>query len=355
MSRTVVILALGLATMAILNAGQIQIGGVNGLTSGYVCGATALSVCQAPNGKLNAPPPIGNTAFTRTSGYSEQNYNTVLFAGASASGSPVPLPYATYSETAAHQGTISDTSNGVSFSMINDSVTGGFSNNVWVGAAAQGGNPTIEIPIGIFGVTDVWTMMNSLAATPDTRNAWIAFDFNPTDATATTNLTTVIVRLNGTHNNTTAFGQIRNAVDCAPMPACYNGANGPTSPSDLPFDTARLENATLTSGPAVSQSAKGTVNVLTNQLYSHAYDTSNGFGTSGTAVLDDQGFIFSGTTLATSLSSYLVDIRILNATTSQTASLGLSAITVDTVPEPSTVLLILTGLSTFGFYRLRRQ
>jgi hypothetical protein len=82
-------------------------------------------------------------------------------------------------------------------------------------------------------------------------------------------------------------------------------------------------------------------------------------------VLDDQGFIFNGIALTGALAgynnvdSYLVSIQIqesAKAGTPGSDDVALSAITLDTAtPEPSTVLMLLTGLGAIGFFGLRRR
>jgi hypothetical protein len=97
--------------------------------------------------------------------------------------------------------------------------------------------------------------------------------------------------------------------------------------------------------------------VLTNNLYSFGYTAATGVysGTSGNVVLDDQGFIFSGSLLNTAVSSYLVSVKIQDANTGSSTGIGLSAITVDAVPEPGTILTLLSGLGAVGLAGLRRR
>lgn len=327
MFRIVTVLILAVAATA--SADEFQIGGTSGLTSSYI-----LTGC---------PGCIAGSA----GGFSETNYETVLFSGA-VNGASTPTPFAGYNTFAPtpEKSILQDSTAGVTFSMIADGLSSSVSNNAWIASsaanpvAANSSNvPTITIPIGIFGVTDVWTMLNSqLGLAYTNRDATIYFDFGST-ANATTNLTTVKVKL----LNTPASGsapeptQIRNAVDCA-SPSCNQYAN---TPGDL-----------VTRGSATSPYVPDGVSIVTHTIYTSPYTNASGpyAGTTGNIVLDDQGFFFGDTFLE----SYLVDIRVAEtAITAGTSSLALSAITVETVPEPSTIFMMLTGLGAMVFAGFR--
>jgi hypothetical protein len=106
------------------------------------------------------------------------------------------------------------------------------------------------------------------------------------------------------------------------------------------------------------------VQVVTNPLYSFAYNgisasAMNYQGTTGNVQLDDLGFLFG----SAYENLYLVSIGVQenfasgapsapSATSSDTV---LSAITVDTAPEPSTWMLLLGGITAIGLGRLRRR
>ncbi len=149
MVRYTGILILGLTAIARLNAGQIAIGsglnGVNGLTSGTVTATTTAT--QANGGK-----------------FGEQSYTNGGILQTTTTSTPPPT------------GGNSLTGNGITFQMINDSGANA-SANMWAGTNDIAGgtyactpgptctnpNPvstTFTIPIGIFGVTDVYTMLN---------------------------------------------------------------------------------------------------------------------------------------------------------------------------------------------------
>jgi len=80
----------------------------------------------------------------------------------------------------------------------------------------------------------------------------------------------------------------------------------------------------------------------------------------GAAYLDDQGFFFNSANLSTlgagltNLNTYLVSVQVNEISTSGSGA-GLAAITVDAVPEPSTILLFVAGLGVVGLGRLRKR
>jgi len=338
MFRLLTFLALALATVA-AQAGQIQIGGTNGLTASYISsGCSGNAGCVA--GSTNATAPSGASSSSPVA-FTEGNYDNTLFNGATSG--VAPKPYSTYSTASANTGTLTDTTNGITFNMINDGLTSSASNNVWMDGGTQDGNPTIEIPVGVIDVGSVWTMLNvDLANASPSRDAWIEFDFGATSTTATQ---AIILKLTNSANSSTPTGQLQNAVSCQVGCSGSNaGANGPTLASS---------NPTTVSVPTGYTASN--ISVVTNQLYSSAY-TSGGYGTSGNVVLDDQGFVFNGALATLAASDYLVDVKVYESGSSGSSMVGLSAITVVT-PEPATWSLAAAACGLFlvaAFLRKRR-
>jgi hypothetical protein len=320
---------LGLLSVAACSAGTIQpsasggyeIGGVNGLTNAYITQTGAGTAACAAG-------PAGCVAGSAT-GFGERNYDSRLFSGATESGTP-PLPYGTYNQTAAETGTIGQ------FAMINDGLNGPSSANYWDSTAA---GSTLIVPVGIANVSDVWAMLNNIAGAAGGTDSSVTFNFG-TSSNASSFNDVVVVTL--TNSGTSGVsGQISASLVCQSAPCTFDDGNvAPNSAA-----TATL-NTNPTSG----------VNVYTQVLYSSAYNTviAGSFtGSSGNVVLDAQDFNLAAL-VAPSASEYLVSVVVKEAAGS-TGQTSLSALTVDTVPEPSTVFLFLTGLGALGIGRLRRK
>jgi hypothetical protein len=333
MYRITTIAAFGLFAGMLASAGQIQIGGVNGLTDAYITNPNA-------NGCAGG---VGACATGSTGAFTEQNYDNVLFAGAE-NGSTAPKPYATYDQTTGEAGTLTDTAHNETFSMVDDGATSGASNNFWAapetGCPSACAGPSIVIPIGVFGVSDVWTMLNTELSGPGVKATTFDFTFGTTSSGGTTQ--TVVVKLTDSGASTTPSGMLQNAVDCVP-------------PSNCP---------TLASGPTLAGSIVSSVDVLTGNLYTSLYNNGplgSYAGSSGNIVLDDQGFLFGNIALGTlgagvtNANSYLVSVTVMESGAANGVSPALSAITIDTVPEPSTILMFLSGLGALGFARFRRK
>jgi hypothetical protein len=333
MSRITTISVLALAVTGIVNAGQIQIGGSNGkgLSNGNVTtGCAGVGPCVAGSNGTNV----------------QQNYDNVLFAGATPAPAS-PSPFNGYSTTVGTPigSTMTDAFNNVTFDMISNGTTNSASNNYW--AVTGGAGNEMVIPVGVYGVNDVWTMINTALADASTTNptlnfkdVFLLFNFGTTSNAAT--LDTLQVKLTNSYaSGSTPNGQMQNAVLCPTSSACSALASGPTAAS------------TVVSG----------VTVMTGNVFSQAYtNTPTGYGTPGSLVLDDQGFFFNNISLAalgvgdTNANTYLVSIGVEETGSSTNAVTALTAITLDTVvPEPSSVLLFMAGLGAIGFARLRRR
>jgi hypothetical protein len=134
----------------------------------------------------------------------------------------------------------------------------------------------------------------------------------------------------------------------------------------LTVTTATCNNSTNPHGTSAQNNVINGVTVNTKVVYNtFNYTAANptGFyaGSTGTLKLDDQEFIFN----PSFGSKWLVSVTITENLGNTPASIGttgnlpselaLSAITVDAVPEPTTILLLLSGLGGIGVVGARRR
>jgi hypothetical protein len=316
MLRTTHMALFGIFAAISANAGQIQIGGPNGLTSAYV---------------------------TSPGGWGQRPYVGSLFSNTTSATPGLPTTTNVTGNNAGPQ-TLTDSS-GIVFNMMNDGPAANTSsyNYVWASQTSGAAN-AINIPVNVFGVQNVYVMLNDYAGYAG-MNATIAFNFaSGTDTITLANLA------NG-------LGAFRSAVQCT-------SATGTIScPSATP------------NGHTVSASAPGTVNtnvsgdatITTKSVWSGSYAGGpTGFNndyisatgsSSGNLTLDELSFSFSTNYSNTTLQS--ISITAGNVTGSVPGTLndrlGLSAITVVATPEPTTVVLFGTGLALIGFGRLTRK
>jgi hypothetical protein len=307
MFRIAIVSGITLFSLVAANAGQIQIGGANGLTSSTVTGAG----CSA-----------GGPC-------TEKGYVPVLFES-----SPVTVTAGPTLTDAAGDG-----GSGVTFAKLND--TGNF----WdlpTGTTTS----TLTIPIGVFDVTDVWTMINDIEGTK-TRDINVTFNFGTNaNGIGGTNVSENVQLFNA--NAANANGQVRNALVC----------NGCVETSQVGLTGEVNNGVTVVADNIFTQSF--TV-LCQNPLAIAASIGSNAAcGSQGTAYLDDQGFFFNSLNLGgglTNLNTYLVSVQVKEIATGGGGA-GLSAITIDAgaaTPEPSTVLLFVVGLGVVGLGRLRKR
>jgi hypothetical protein len=319
--------------------GQIQIGGSTGLTANYINNNCPVANC------LNATAPDGAVSASSTNA-ALIGYTNTLFAGVSPTPNVGSGPL-----TDSSTQTLAAVGQSVSFNLIND---GNSNHNAWQmeGGQAPGGNQTVEVPIDLSGISGVFLMLNDANGVAAAKDALVTFDFASTP-NATTGLTSLTVKLLDSNNSATAAGVFQNAIACTSGSSCpENGSspedNGPTLTGPV---TTLVQNLATSAGlNTAGSSVTGDVSVVTNQLFSSPYSD----GTTGNAVLDDLGFVFSSSFLSTVAGDYLVDVRVYDNNSTQNSWDALSAITVVT-PEPSTWLLLLAGVSGFVVYKLRRS
>jgi len=346
MVRVTIISALGLITAVAASAGSIEIGGPTGLTSNYITqGAGA--VCAAGPGAC---------VTGSTGGWAEKNYNNVLFATAT-NGTTPPVPFSGYTQTGGEAPGLTaisagDTTSasGITFAMISDgAASNNASKNLWEASAA---NTTITIPIGVFDVTDVGTMVQNAWGTVNGNDTDITFNFG-SSSNATTGLTSITFDLLNSNNVNPpgASGEIRASVDC--LTVTTSTCNLTTSPQFVPLQTVSLEASDsnfYTVNTAYVFGAKATF----GGQYAYTTGAVGMYaGSQGFLKLDDQDFVF-GSAFA---NDWLVSVGVTQNSTfgMNVSASALSAITVDAAPEPTTILLVLSGLASLGVLRRFRK
>jgi len=318
--RIAIIAGAGLMAVVSLSAASVQlgqvIGGVNfGLTTTYMTSGVG---------------SIGTSTLS--------NYDTTLFSNSTNSGTP-PTPFTGYSNTAGTASTAGSTmvQGAVTFDMVSQTGNNG---NYW---SLVGATPQITIPVGVFGVQTVWTMMNNAYGLAGANNTSVTFTFdnaaNGSDAASLNILTVSLV--NGT--------EIRDAVDCTSGGSCAS------------LNYANTIASTVTNVPPTISTGSGpaTVSVLAKNVYSSVYNagsTSPYNGTTGSLVLDDEGFGFG----STFVNQYLVSVKVTdNSGAANVSNTGVSAVSLVTTglspaPEPASVFLLIAGVGVLGLVRRRR-
>jgi len=335
--RVYFVSVLGILSAAIASAGQIQLGGTNGLTYNYIVQGSG-AVCAAGTGNCGAGSTGGNASGPGlgTTGFVEKNYDVRLFQNANESGT-APTPYATYNQTAGEAGSLGQ------FAMINDGAGTFGSDNFWDALGAS----TITVPVGINNVTDVLMMLNNIwGSASSSADTQVTFNFGTSSNASSFNDIVVVHLLNAPSGTSgTSGGQIQSAIGCATAPCTL---------ADAPLALHSTATATLNG----SSTAGVTVNTAGLFTSGNAYNTvATGMfaGTSGNLNLDSQDFLLSSL-VAPSASEFLVNVQVQELVgTGGVSQTALSAITVDTTPEPSTIFMFLTGLGAIGFARLRRK
>jgi hypothetical protein len=320
---------------------QTQIGGPNGLTAAYIGSAN-----QGGWVERNYDYYLFNGVLTASPG---TNYE----AKAGTTNFPATPPNSTLTDSTSNA--LTDSSTGVTFAMLDDGCGGTppaactnlKTNNTWV-SSFSGGPSTITIPIGIFSVDDLWAIVNNEFGASGSQDTTFEFDFGSGPTTA--DGATLILNLTNSSNSTGNTGQIRTGTtstngSCA---SCSVYANLSTASSST------VNNVTVLSDRIFSQSYTSLVNP--NVPYTGS--------TAGSVVLNDVGFQFGNTYQGV----YLVDVKVTDntgygngtgtsyATGNYLSQTALSAITVDsTVPEPSTLAMLLVGFGLTAVMLIRRR
>ncbi len=352
MFRATLISVLGLVGSVAVYAGAVQIGGPSGLTGNYIL-QTGGAVCAAG---------LGNCVTGNEGGFAEKNYDNVLFSGAT--NGTAPVPFSGYTQNGGEAPGLTDTSNGVvnsakgiTFAMISDGgapVTNA-SRDFWEASAA---NSTMTVPIGVFDVTDVATMLQNVWGTVGGNDTNITFNFG-NSSNATSGLTSVTFALQNVNNQSgaNAAGQIRASVAC--ITTTTVACNMTTNPSNIPVLSATLTGSDGHTYGFASDSVFGAASTL-GGVYNYNSGAVGMYGdTAGVLKMDDQDFNF-GSAFA---NDWLVSVAVTqNAVFGMNVSAtALSAITVNSatlgsaVPEPTTILLAFLGLGGIGAVRRFRR
>jgi hypothetical protein len=236
------------------------------------------------------------------------------------------------------------------------------SNTAWI-STGNGVTSSLTIPVGIFGVNDVATLLNTVggvmtggtvcagATTTATANttctntrsySYVTLEFNKTDPTGLTgtDFYETVSLVNGVTQ--------RNILDGT----CVNGAGAFCSGTGTLAST--LSNGAVVDPTTGIMYTIGAQNVFTGSTSANTKG-ANAPANNTTMVLDAQLIpVFSEDT-----GDYLVSVTVTNTGASSGANYSeevLSGLTVTASPEPSTILLLLGGIGgVVGASRLRRK
>ena len=251
--------------------------------------------------------------------------------------------------------------------MIND--TSGTANE-WGGLNTT--SAMLTIPVGVLDVDSAWLMINNQWGVANQQNTDVYFTFGST-SNATSGTTTIEEELVNAPATSAggSGGQIQSSASClssngagSNYAICSALGGGGTLASSTPVTICTgpaCADFGLSSGTNNTGLTVNTSGVYTSFGYTNALSTDF-VNTSGTVQLDDQKFNFG--TGATGL--YLVSIGVQenheNTTlgNSLNSLTSVSAATIDTyatasTPEPSTWMLLLSGIALLGVGRLRRR
>jgi hypothetical protein len=323
---------LGMAAISIASAGEIELGsGFNAGTGVSTQGLTQtyLGINPADFASSSWYPDIAAESGLGTPGYLGALFFHDTISGSSLGGSTLPTDSSGYQQ-------FTDPNNGVTFAMMNDPNNPG--TNAWYSWEGDNASSSITIPVGVFGTTSANILLNDWWGGGAT-NPTVTFNFaSPSGPVAVT--------------DTLVYGtNINSATACSATPV---GADT-TPPLCTTFPTTTGAN-TLTTGAVTTDIAWSASYTDPNNVGASGYDPYA--GTSGTVNLADISFNLSGYTGDTLESIVITDPYNCSAgdSTCSTVSsiLALSAVDVGT-PEPSTVLLLVTGLGVLGLLGRRRM
>ena len=370
LARTLAILTITLTGITSMYAGSL---GIN--KGDYLNPDGSVSIGLLPNvgpssgnGLSSNPDGITGSNFTQTS----YDGNTSILFGSSANVPQTTGPTCTTNCQGGQStlvptpgaSTIFQPASTPEFALLGDGTftDRGLSSTAWI-SIGNGVASTITIPVGIFGVTDVATMLNTtggvmsggtvcagatLASTANTTcsntrsYSYITMEFNHTDATGATgtNLFETIAIVNGVMQ--------RNILDGT----CINGSAG-----NLCSGTGTLAS-NLGTGIVTDPNTSVLYSILAGNVWTGSTFANtkgvNAPADNTTMVLDEQLF----PVFAELQANYLVNVSITNLGANSGANFSeevLSGLSVNATPEPSTILLLAAGLGVMGVSRFRRK
>lgn len=356
MARTLAVITMAVAGIATAYAGSLGINQGDYLNPNGTVSIGLLPNVGTPSGSglTSNPDGITGTKFSQGTLNGGGIINGV--GGGSVS---KPLPQTTFACTANCQGglagptypantaTIFAPSNAPEFDLLGDSVNFSSSQD-WIststGSGANAGLMTI--PVGIFGVSSVSTMLETVSGltTGGTvctgNNGFSATSSAATTCTGTNSYAYVTLTFNTASDGSgTASYETFALMNGITQRNILDGATSGTSGS-----LAQGNNYTVYDGSAQYSVTNGNV-----------YNaTINGGAQNGdTLVLDYQTF----PVFAENQGDYLMSIAITDtgAATSNHELLSAATVSLATVPEPSTLLMLVAGLGLVGIFTLRRR
>jgi len=224
------------------------------------------------------------------------------------------------------------------FNLLGDSVDTN-SIQAWLSASSGTGSPsTITIPVGIFGVADVNTMLNTLGGLTtggtvcNTNNGLNA----GTGCTNTNSYSYITLNFSTTANGSTLQSETFALINGMTQANILDGATAGTSGSTSDYTVNYLGTS---------------YTVDTGQVWSSTI--TGGTNANDTLVLDAQEFpVFVAFQHLYLTSVSITDTGSANPSNNHEV---LSGLTITPTPEPSTLLLLGAGLGVIGVARFRRK
>jgi len=334
-----------IAVIGILSVAGVQAGTIVPVEVGQISGSTNLGLTTAylTNGCMAGP---GNCVAPVIGTYMEGNFDARLFAGAvNSSATPTTaVPFPGYVSTGQEPAAQLGGSDLPQFAMISDSATSG--GNFWTAT----GTGTITVPIGLSNVSDVALMLSDVWGVNGAQDTTLKFEFG-TSSSGGLNDTVTLNLVNSGQGGSSASGEIHSGVDCASTQCGANSlANGPV-----------LASGTIGGVGFQTYNMSTTLFGAQGDAYTSIGNTPSTYFPYGPGNLSLEAIDFNfgalGGLLTPNSGEYLLDVKVTDSNYAvNSSSTALTAITVDTVtPEPSTVLLFLTGLGAIGVSRFRRK